>query len=85
MTDDLTPIPVATRDEIEVGPASILSNIAGNQVMEYQVEVSKIYPDSDTDSRDMMITVTDPALIEATGGIVQGMGVLYNWDNTGKP
>lgn len=73
MTDDLTPIAVATRDEIEVGAASILSNIAGNEVTEYQVEVSKIYPDSDSDSRDMMITVTDPALIEATGGIVQGM------------
>ena len=37
------------------------------------MEIVKIYPKSRTDGRNMLIHVTDPALIAATGGIVQGM------------
>ncbi len=73
MTADLTPVPVAKRKEVKVGAASILSNIAGDQVEEYRVEIVRLYPNSDTDTRDMMVRVTDPRLLEATGGIVQGM------------
>ncbi len=73
MTTGQTPVPVAKRKEVKVGTASILSNIAGDQVEEYQVEIVRIYPNSDTDTRDMMIRVTDPRLLETTGGIVQGM------------
>ena len=32
----------------------------------------------------MVISVTDPDLIAATGGIVQGMVVSYNRDNSGE-
>jgi len=73
MTDGLTPVPVAKRKEVKVGAASILSNIAGDAVEEYQVEIVRIYPNSETDTRDMMLRITDPRLLEASGGIVQGM------------
>ena len=64
---------LATRDQVQVGEATILSNIAGDQVEEYTVEITRIYPENDDDPRNMMIKVTDPRLLETTGGIVQGM------------
>lgn len=67
------PVSVATRSEVQVGNATILSNIAGDDVEEYEVEISRIYPENETDTRNLMIKVTDTHLLEQTGGIVQGM------------
>ena len=69
----LEPVEVASREEIQVGRATILSNIAGEAVEEYEVEITHIYPESEGESRDLMLQVTDERLLEATGGIVQGM------------
>ena len=66
------PVEVASRDQVTTGPATILSNIRGDEVEEFTVEISHLYPEGDG-TRSMMIRVTDPALLEATGGIVQGM------------
>lgn len=66
------PVEVAGRDQVKEGPAVIYSNVSGDEIREYQVEITKLYPAAQ-DGRDMMIKVTDPALLEATGGIVQGM------------
>lgn len=67
------PLPIAKKEEIKVGPAVILSNIEGNNVEEYQIEIVKIYPDESGETKNMMIRVTDKRLISKTGGIVQGM------------
>lgn len=37
------------------------------------MEITKVYLADDGDTRDLMLTVTDPRLLEGTGGIVQGM------------
>lgn len=66
------PVPVAQADEVETGPATILSNISGDETQEYAVEIVKIYPQSQA-TRNLLIRVTDSALLEKTGGIVQGM------------
>lgn len=66
-------MPVARREEVRVGPAVIRSNIAGEEVREYTVEITHVYPVDENDTRNLMVKVTDPALLEATGGIVQGM------------
>ena len=66
-------LPTAAFDEIQTGPASIRSTVQGNTVQEYSVEILKIYPPDRTDGRNFLIKVTDPDLIAATGGIVQGM------------
>ena len=66
-------VDVASRDEVQTGPATILSNIAGDEVKEYQVEITHIYPASAGQTRNLMLEVTDPELLEQTGGIVQGM------------
>ena len=73
----------AQRSQVKTGPATIRSTVDGQAPQEYSVEILKIYPGSRTEGRNMLIKVTDPALLTATGGIVQGMGVSYNRDNTG--
>jgi stage IV sporulation protein B len=51
----------------------IRSTIAGESPREYSVKILKIYPRSRNGGRNLLLRVTDPALLEATGGIVQGM------------
>ena len=67
-----TPVPVATAEEVHTGQATILANVAGTEVEEYTVEILKVYSNP-SDTRDLMLRVTDPRLLEKTGGIVQGM------------
>lgn len=64
---------VAAAHQVKPGKATIRSNVNGTSVQEYSVEILKIYPQSRKEGRNMMLKVTDPALLEATGGIVQGM------------
>ncbi len=66
-------ISVAGRSEVKVGPAEILCNVEGDEVEHFSVEIQKIYPMDDGTGRNMMLKVTDPKLLELTGGIVQGM------------
>ena len=54
------------------GPAVIRSNVQGDQVEEFEIEIVKVVSNA-ADGREMVICVTDPELIKATGGIVQGM------------
>lgn len=65
-------LPVAEPEEVQVGPATILSNVSGTEVQEYSVEILKIYPGERACGRNLLLHVTDPRLLEATGGIVQG-------------
>ena len=65
-------VPVAAREEVKTGPATILSNVRGDQVEEFEVQITHLYPEGDG-TRSLMLQVTDPALLELTGGIVQGM------------
>lgn len=67
------PLPTAAASEIETGPAIIRSTIQNGTTKEYSVEILKIYPSSGSDGRNMLLKVTDEQLLEATGGIVQGM------------
>lgn len=65
-------LPVARRSEVTTGPAVILSTISGDDTQEYTVEIVRLCP-ANRDGRDLLLKVTDPRLLEATGGIVQGM------------
>ena len=66
-------LPVASSQEIHTGHATIRSTISGSTVQEYSVEILKIYPQTKSGDKNMVIHITDPKLLEATGGIVQGM------------
>ncbi len=67
------PLPIAGYGDIQSGPAFIRSQVIGAQVQEYDVEILKIYPKTRPDCRNFLLKVTDPQLLEITGGIVQGM------------
>lgn len=65
--------PVAIRSQIKEGAATILSNIYGKKVEEYDIDILKVSRQNADGSKGMVIKVTDKRLLEATGGIVQGM------------
>lgn len=67
------PLVVATKDQIKKGPAEILTTISGNKVEKFTIEIEKINDQDSPDTRSMVIRVTDPRLLNETGGIVQGM------------
>ena len=66
-------IPVASCADIHAGEATIRCTVSGSGVREYSVEILKIYPEDRADNRNLLLKVTDPALLSATGGIIQGM------------
>ena len=66
-------LPIADYDNIHTGAAQIRSTVEGASPREYSVEIQKIYPEDRCDGRNFLLKVTDPALLKATGGIVQGM------------
>ena len=68
-----TPLPTAEFDEIRTGPAVIRSTVKDLTPQEYSVEILKIYPEGRSNGRNFLIRITDPDLLDATGGIVQGM------------
>ena len=68
-----TAIPTAAYDQIHTGEATIRCTVSGTQVQEYSVEILKLYSQDKTDGRNFLLKVTDPELLSATGGIVQGM------------
>ncbi len=67
------PVPLATRGEIRVGPATIYTTVQGKQPQAYEIQIERIATTDANPTKNMVIKVTDPRLLEVTGGIVQGM------------
>ena len=66
------PMSVATKEETRCGEASIFCTLANGDREEYKIEITSINKDA-KGSKCFVIHITDKALIEKTGGIVQGM------------
>ena len=54
-----------------IGEAVIRSNVRGSEVEEFTVRIRSV--NARAAQKNLLIEVTDPALLEQTGGIVQGM------------
>lgn len=65
-------LPLARAAEVKVGKAEILCTLADGKKDRYTIEITKIH-EKNKDAKCFSIRVTDPALLEITGGIVQGM------------
>ncbi|MBQ8345718.1 MAG: SpoIVB peptidase [Clostridia bacterium] len=65
-------VPVAHRTELTEGKAYLCASLDGNTVKQYEVEISNIQRDSQS-NKCFTVHVTDPELISKTGGIIQGM------------
>ena len=57
--------------EVCTGAVTVLANVAGAEVQAYDAKILKIYPAEA--QRNLLIEITDPRLLECTGGILQGM------------
>jgi len=66
-------MPTATRAQIQEGPATIMTNVVDNKVREYDITIESVNRTTSDDTKGMIIRITDPVLLDATGGIVQGM------------
>ncbi len=73
MTDKTTEIPVALKQEVKEGKAYIICTVNDSGPQKYEVEITKIYSNSQSVNKDMIIKITDEKLLNITGGIVQGM------------
>lgn len=66
-------MPIALANQVKEGPAKILTVVEGEKVQEYDIEIVSSVPQKFPATKGLVIKVTDPELLEATGGIVQGM------------
>jgi len=64
-------IEVANRNEIKTGKAEIICELEQGNKKHYEIEIQKIYTNNNKDNKSMQIKVTDPELLEKTGGIIQ--------------
>lgn len=73
-TMGMTVARVAMKQELREGPAQMLTTLPGEDSAQlYDVMVEEINYDADAPTRNLIVRVTDPRVIERTGGIVQGM------------
>lgn len=73
----LKKMPVAYKQDVKTGEASVLCNVDG-EVREYQAEIKRIDLNHEDTNKSFVIQITDEKLLEKTGGIVQGLLVRYN-------
>ena len=66
------PMEIACRQDVKPGVAYIRSNVSG-ELEDYEIEIQKVDYNASHKNKSMVIKVTDPRLLELTGGIVQGM------------
>ena len=66
------PLSIALKEELKSGKAYIYTTLDGCQPTQYEIEISSIKL-TETRGKCFTIKVTDKALLDKTGGIVQGM------------
>ena len=66
-------IPVANLQEVYPGEAEIVSTISGQTAQRFAVRIERVNMTASDPNRNLLLRITDPELLRATGGIVQGM------------
>lgn len=64
-------LPVASKDEIVIGKASILTVLENEEIKSYDIEITSINETAKT--KNISFIITDNELLKKTGGVVQGM------------
>ena len=67
------PMTVALSQEVHPGQAQIISTVDGEGPQRYDVVLEYVNYRESGEGKNMILRVTDPRLLEKTGGIVQGM------------
>lgn len=69
-TADKEAVPIAFKQEVKKGSATVLTTVNGTEPEEYSCEIEEIRNDG---TKNLVIRITDKRLLEKTGGILQGM------------
>ncbi len=64
---------VAKKEEVHEGKATILTNISGDEVEEFEIEIYDMKKQESSATKSFKVKVVDDDLIDQTGGIIQGM------------
>ncbi len=67
------PIPVAFSEEVQTGPAEMITVVSGDETRGFDVEVVQTRQQAGPEEKSMVIEITDEELLSKAGGIVQGM------------
>lgn len=67
------PLVAGRQEQVEKGPAYILTTLDDNKLERFEVEIEKVARQKEPSDKGMIIKVTDKRLLEKSGGIVQGM------------
>jgi len=70
---DARTIPMAQCQEVRQGPVKILTTVSGQKPQLFDACIEKLSLSQDEPTKNMVLRITDPDLLELSGGIVQGM------------
>ncbi len=62
--------PIGLKQTIEEGEATVISSVSGEK-REYTINITNM--DYNSENKGILFQVTDPELLELTGGVIQGM------------
>lgn len=64
---------VAMKQQVKTGDADILTTISGDQPSSYSIKIKSVNYNESSPTKNMIVEITDPNLLNQSGGIVQGM------------
>ena len=68
-------LPVANLQEVTPGEAELWTTVLGTTAQPYTIQVERVTMTGSDPNRNLLIRVTDKRLLDATGGVVQGMSL----------
>jgi stage IV sporulation protein B len=68
-----TDLMLGLKQEIKTGKAYIITTFENQKPQKFEIQIEKVNLSDNNPTKNLVIKITDPALIEKTGGIVQGM------------
>ena len=71
--NDLSVLNTASIDEVQIGPAQILTALEDHQVQSFDIEITELKKQSNQDIKGISFRITDSELLKKTNGVIQGM------------
>ncbi|MDD6467990.1 MAG: SpoIVB peptidase S55 domain-containing protein [Erysipelotrichaceae bacterium] len=66
-------IPIAKREEIQLGKAYIYTVLENQTIQKYEIQITHLQNQSTIQEKGITFQIIDPELLQRTGGIIQGM------------
>ena len=66
-------LPWAKQSEIHTGKAMIYTVLNGDEIKPYEIEITRLHKQKQTDMKGIEFAITDQALLQESNGVIQGM------------